>query len=127
MNRRRNRPTAYRPLVVPGVMLVSAAGPWFFVRARRARSGRNGRSQGGVEKGEHAEVARLREAGGKNRQSPSSVQWWHRPTRDGCRMTCRVDLVPTLKGSSRAREKWFLLTLHGSDDEINLDTDTRIF
>ena len=99
----------YRPCV--GVMLVNADGHVFVGQRRDRDQDAWQMPQGGVEKGEHAEVAALREL-------EAQTEGW-------LPYDLPIELVPNIwKGRFRGQEqKWFLLRFHGSDDEINLDTE----
>ncbi len=112
----------YRPCV--GVMLINGAGHVFVGQRRDRDQDAWQMPQGGVEKGEHAEVAALRELEEETGISPQSVSVVAQ-TEDWLPYDLPIDLVPNIwKGRFRGQEqKWFLLRFHGADDEINLDTE----
>lgn len=112
----------YRPCV--GVMLVNAAGHVFVGQRKDRDMDAWQMPQGGVEKGEHAEVAALRELEEETGVSPNSVSVVTQ-TDGWLPYELPHDLVPKIwKGRYRGQEqKWFLLRFHGSDSEINLETD----
>lgn len=112
----------YRPCV--GVMLINGAGHVFVGQRRDRDQDAWQMPQGGVEKGEHAEVAALRELEEETGISPQSVSVVAQ-TEDWLPYELPLELVPNIwKGRFRGQEqKWFLLRFHGADDEINLDTE----
>lgn len=112
----------YRPCV--GVMLINGAGHVFVGQRRDRDQDAWQMPQGGVEKGEHAEVAALRELEEETGISPQSVSVVAQ-TEDWLPYDLPIDLVPNIwKGRFRGQEqKWFLLRFHGADNEINLDTE----
>ncbi len=111
-----------------GVMLVNADGHVFVgQRADRDQDAWQ-MPQGGIEKGEHAEIAALRELEEETGISPDAVSVVTQ-TEGWLPYDLPHDLVPNIwKGRYRGQEqKWFLLRFHGSDDKINLETEHQEF
>lgn len=112
----------YRACV--GVMLINAKAEVFVGQRRDRDQDAWQMPQGGVDEGEHAEVAALRELEEETGVQPSSVSVVTQ-TDGWLPYDLPHDLVPRIwKGRFRGQEqKWFLLRFHGSDDEINLETE----
>ncbi|MBW4709440.1 RNA pyrophosphohydrolase [Roseobacter sp. YSTF-M11] len=112
----------YRPCV--GVMLVNASGCVFVGQRRDNNLAAWQMPQGGIDKGETAESAALRELWEETGVTADLVtilaesnQWlpYELPH----------DLVPKLwKGRYRGqKQKWFLMRFHGDDSQVNIATD----
>jgi len=116
----------YRPCV--GIMLVNEAGEIF--TAQRLDSSANAwqMPQGGIDKGEEAGVAALRELEEETGVTPNLVTVIGE-TKDWFPYDLPHALVPKLwNGRYKGQEqKWFLMKFHGSDTDINIDTEIPEF
>ncbi|WP_102223951.1 RNA pyrophosphohydrolase [Acidimangrovimonas sediminis] len=112
----------YRPNV--GVTLINPEGLIFAGRRIDSNAPAWQMPQGGIDKGESAETAALRELEEETGVVPSLVQYLAR-TDD----PVRYDLPPELlgkiwKGKYRGQEQdWFLYRFTGSDAQVNIATD----
>ncbi len=106
-----------------GVMLANPAGE-VFVGQRLDYTGEAWQMpQGGIDPGEDARTAVLRELEEETGVTRDLVEieaesdGWHR-------YDLPADLVPKLwKGRYRGQEqKWFVMRFHGSDDQVNINT-----
>lgn len=112
----------YRPCV--GVMLINKQGLVFVGQRRDRDQDAWQMPQGGVDKGEAAEEAALRELWeetGVTRDKVSVVT----STEDWLPYDLPHDLVPRLwKGRFKGQEqKWFLMRFHGQDSDVNIETE----
>ena len=80
--------------------------------------------QGGIDKGENARTAALRELEEETGVSPSLVEVVAE-TDDWLAYDLPHDLVPNIwKGRFRGqKQKWFLFRFLGNDDQVNIETD----
>ncbi|MEL6450419.1 MAG: RNA pyrophosphohydrolase [Pseudomonadota bacterium] len=106
-----------------GVMVINAQGHvWVGQRTDRYRDAWQ-MPQGGVDKGEDARAAALRELE-EETSIPAALVEVVAETADWLPYDLPHDLIPKLwKGKYRGqKQKWFLLRFTGSDTVINLDT-----
>ncbi|WP_147110252.1 RNA pyrophosphohydrolase [Tateyamaria sp. syn59] len=106
-----------------GVMVMNGDGlVWVGQRKDRYRDAWQ-MPQGGVDKGEDARTAALRELEEETSISPALVDVVAE-TADWLPYELPLDLIPQLwKGKYRGqKQKWFLLRFNGSDDQIDLET-----
>ena len=120
----RSAPTRYRPCV--GAMVVNRSGRvWIGKRSDNAEHiGANLRwqmPQGGIDPGEDAEVAVLRELAEETNITSVKIR---AETARWLRYDLPENLIGTaLRGKYRGQEqKWFLLDFYGADDEIDILT-----
>ena len=116
----------YRPCV--GIMLINQAKDVF--TAQRLDSSANAwqMPQGGIDKGEDARVAALRELEEETGVSADKVTIIGE-TEGWFPYDLPHALVPKLwKGRYKGQEqKWFLMQFHGSDSDINIETEIPEF
>lgn len=112
----------YRPCV--GVMLLNRDGAVFVGQRRDRDQDAWQMPQGGVEKGETADVAALRELEEETGVSRDLVEVIAQ-TATWLPYDLPHDLVPKIwKGRYRGQEqKWFLMQFSGTDDQVNIETD----
>ncbi|MGA9251329.1 MAG: RNA pyrophosphohydrolase [Roseobacter sp.] len=112
----------YRPCV--GVMLVNSHSEVFVGQRIDSRFAAWQMPQGGVEKGEDPREAALRELWEETGVLPERVTVLSE-TEQWLPYELPFDLVPKLwKGRFRGQEqKWFLMRFHGSDEDVNIETD----
>lgn len=106
-----------------GVMVINAAGHvWVGQRTDRYREAWQ-MPQGGVDKGEDARTAALRELE-EETSIPASAVEIVAETEDWLPYELPHDLIPKLwKGKYRGqKQKWFLMRFSGPDDMIHLET-----
>ncbi len=112
----------YRPNV--GVMMINAVGDvWVGQRSDRYQDAWQ-MPQGGIDKGEDARLAALRELEEETGVTPDLVEMIAES--DGwLPYDLPVEVVPHFWGGKyRGQEqKWFLLRFIGRDDQINIETD----
>ncbi|MFX0542927.1 RNA pyrophosphohydrolase [Roseovarius sp. S4756] len=112
----------YRPCV--GVMLANARGEVFVGQRIDNDAPAWQMPQGGIDPGEDARVAALRELVEETGVTPDLVRI-EAETATMVRYDLPHDLVPHIwKGRYRGQEqKWFLMRFHGRDDQIDIATD----
>ncbi len=111
----------YRPNV--GVMLVNPAGKVFVAQRLDSDTDAWQMPQGGIDPGEDARAAALRELHEETGIDPSLVTI-EAETPDWLTYDLPHDLVPNIwKGRYRGqKQRWFLLRFHGDDSQIDIDT-----
>ncbi len=111
----------YRPNV--GVMLVNPAGKVFVAQRLDSDTDAWQMPQGGIDPGEDARAAALRELHEETGIDPSLVTI-EAETPDWLTYDLPHDLVPKIwKGRYRGqKQRWFLLRFHGDDSQIDIDT-----
>lgn len=111
----------YRPCV--GIMLVNAQGRVFVGQRRDRDSDAWQMPQGGIDAGEDAATAALRELAEETSITADLVQIIAQMP-DPVRYDLPADLVPNIwRGRYRGQEQtWFLLRFLGRDDQIDLNT-----
>lgn len=112
----------YRPCV--GVMLVNRDGHVFVGQRNDRFEDAWQMPQGGVDKGEAARDAALRELW-EETGVPADLVEIVAETRDWLPYDLPHDIVPHIwKGRYRGQEqKWFLMRYFGRDDQVNIETD----
>lgn len=116
----------YRPCV--GVVLVNADGGIFAAQRIDTQARAWQMPQGGIDDGEAPRDAALRELE-EETGVPANLVTVEHETSDWLPYDLPADLVPKLwKGRFRGQQqKWFLLRFHGTDDDINIETQTPEF
>ncbi len=112
----------YRPCV--GVMIANPRGQIFVAQRKDRDTDAWQMPQGGVDKGENTRDAALRELEEETSIAPKLVTI--EAETDGLiRYDIPHDLVPNIwKGRYRGQEqKWYLLRFHGTDTDVDLETD----
>jgi putative (di)nucleoside polyphosphate hydrolase len=112
----------YRPCV--GVMLINGRGGAFVGQRKDRFQAAWQMPQGGVEMGEDPQEAALRELEEETGVSRDLVTVVAQ-TAGWVPYDLPHDIVPNIwKGRYRGQEqKWFLMLFHGSDDQVNIDTE----
>lgn len=107
-----------------GVMLVNGAGGVFVGLRLDSDVAAWQMPQGGIDKGEDAQAAALRELEEETGVSPDLVTLVAE-TQGWIAYDLPHDLVPKIwKGRFRGQEqKWFLFRFHGTDDQVNIQFD----
>ncbi len=111
-----------------GVMVINAAGEVWVGQRKDHYTDAWQMPQGGIDKGEDARTAALRELEEETGISPDLVEVIAES--DGwIPYELPHDLIPKLwKGKYRGQEqKWFLLRFKGTDDQVNIETDDPEF
>ncbi|WP_135504042.1 RNA pyrophosphohydrolase [Roseovarius aestuariivivens] len=116
----------YRPCV--GVMLANEAGHVFVGQRIDTDAPAWQMPQGGVDEGEDARTAALRELW-EETSVPADLVTVEAETEGWVTYDLPHDLVPKVwKGRFRGqKQKWFLLRFHGTDDQVNIQTDQPEF
>lgn len=111
-----------------GVMLVNADNDVFVGQRMDSEVPAWQMPQGGIDKGETAQTAALRELEEETGVSPELVTLVGE-TNGWISYDLPHDIVPKIwKGRFRGQEqKWFLLRFHGTDDQINIEVDHQEF
>jgi len=111
----------YRPCV--GVMLVNMDGKVFVGQRIDNRAEAWQMPQGGIDPGEDARTAALRELGEETGVAPELVQIIGQ-TKEELLYDLPDDLIPRLWGGKYRgqRQMWFLLRFMGTDNDIRIDT-----
>jgi len=112
----------YRPCV--GVMLMNKAGDVFVGQRNDRFADAWQMPQGGIEKGEAARAAALRELWEETGVSADLVEIVAE-TQTWLPYDLPHDVVPNIwKGRFRGQEqKWFLMRFHGTDAQVNIETE----
>ena len=111
-----------------GVMVINAAGEVWVGQRKDHYKDAWQMPQGGIDKGEDARTAALRELEEETGISPDLVEVVAES--DGwIPYELPHDLIPKLwKGKYRGQEqKWFLVRFKGTDDQVNIETDDPEF
>ncbi|MEO1640858.1 MAG: RNA pyrophosphohydrolase [Pseudomonadota bacterium] len=116
----------YRPCV--GIMLANPRGHIFAAQRNDRHKDAWQMPQGGVDKGENCRDAALRELLEETSVTADLVTI-EAETAGLVRYDLPVELVPHIwKGRYRGQEqKWYLMRFHGTENQINLDTETPEF
>jgi len=116
----------YRPCV--GMMICNREGRIFAGQRLDSNLDAWQMPQGGVEKGEDAQEAALRELEEETGIPPHAVEVLAE-TADWIPYDLPHHLVPKLwKGRFRGqKQRWFLMRFHGEDDVINIETEHQEF
>ena len=111
-----------------GVMLINAEGAAFVGQRLDSEVAAWQMPQGGIDKGEDAETAALRELEEETGVSPDLVSLVAQ-TEGWISYDLPHDIVPKIwKGRFKGQEqKWFLFRFHGQDDQINIEVDHQEF
>ena len=111
-----------------GVMLINAEGAAFVGQRLDSEVAAWQMPQGGIDKGEDAETAALRELEEETGVSPDLVSLVAQ-TEGWISYDLPHDIVPKIwKGRFKGQEqKWFLYRFHGQDDQINIEVDHQEF
>ena len=109
-------------------MLVNAEGAAFVGQRLDSEVAAWQMPQGGIDKGEDAETAALRELEEETGVSPDLVSLVAQ-TEGWISYDLPHDIVPKIwKGRFKGQEqKWFLYRFHGQDDQINIEVDHQEF
>jgi putative (di)nucleoside polyphosphate hydrolase len=116
----------YRPCA--GIMLVNAEGRVFVGQRKDRYSDAWQMPQGGIDDGEDARTAALRELQEETGIDPSLVSIIAQSQSEHL-----YDLPPELKGKiwggkyRGQRQSWFLLRFHGQDQDVNIETEHQEF
>lgn len=111
-----------------GVMLMNADGGVFVGQRLDSEVPAWQMPQGGIDKGEDAKTAALRELEEETGVSPDLVTL-EAETEGWIAYDLPHDIVPRIwKGRYKGQEqKWFLLRFHGTDDQVNIEVDHQEF
>lgn len=107
-----------------GIMLVNAAGHVFVAQRLDNNADAWQMPQGGIDAGETPRDAALRELTEETGVTPDLVDI-HSETADWVAYDLPLEMIPQIWGGKYRgqKQKWFRLTFHGRDADINIETE----